>query len=96
MISQKALIGAVFENNTVVGAITLGDLVRTLSAIDGSSFDFSTQIAGEHMSANPVTVSHLTICTPGEEIMQRQGVNSLIVLDDHGSPVGAYDLYTSL
>lgn len=95
MITQKSLIAAVLDDSSVVGAITLGDLVRYLSSSEDSNTGFANKVASECMSRDPVFVSHLAICSEADQIMASSGVNSLIAVDESGKPIGSYSLSSS-
>lgn len=95
ILQKKALIAAVVESNMVVGAITLGDLVRSLSSSDETVGSFPSIIAGQCMSRNPILINHTTICSKADQIMTEAAVNSLIVVDDNGLPIGSYSSSSS-
>lgn len=95
MIAQKSLIAAIVDDTNVVGAITLGDLVRSLSSSEKSNTGFANIAAGECMSRDPILVSHLAVCSEADQMMASTGVNSLIAVDESGRPVGSYSLSSS-
>jgi len=95
ILQNKALIAAVVENNMVVGAITLGDLVRSLSSSDESGVGLGSTNAGQCMSRNPILINQSTICSNADQIMIEAAVNSLIVVDDIGLPIGSYSTSSS-
>jgi arabinose-5-phosphate isomerase len=90
ILKNKALIAAVVESNKVVGAITLGDLVRSLSSSNENGVNFVNVNAGQCMSDKPLFVNQNTICSHADQIMAESGVNSLIVIDVNGLPIGSY------
>lgn len=95
IISNKALIGAVVDQQRVIGAITLGDIVRTLTSSRDDQDHFLDVIAGSCMSKDPILVSASSVCSDAETLMSESGVNSLIVINETGFPVGSYNLSSS-
>ena len=92
IIGSKALIGAVVDQQRVIGAITLGDIVRTLTSNQPDQNDFLGQTASSCMTKDPILVSSSSVCSEAESLMSEAGVNSLIVVNETGFPVGSYSL----
>jgi arabinose-5-phosphate isomerase len=92
IIANKALIGAVVDQQRVIGAITLGDIVRALTSNRADQCEFIDKIASSCMSKDPILVSSSTVCSEAESLMSESEVNSLIVVDETGLPVGSYNL----
>jgi arabinose-5-phosphate isomerase len=90
LIKNKALIAAVVNSDTVVGSITLGDLVRSLSSKDEIDASFANIYANECMGCKPIFIDQATVCSEADKIMAETGVKSLIVVDQCGLPVGSY------
>jgi arabinose-5-phosphate isomerase len=95
IIKNKALIAAVVEGNKLVGAITLGDLVRSLSSSNELGQSLSNINAMQCMNTNPMFVNQSTVCSLADKIMTEASVNSLIVIDVNGFPVGSYSSASS-
>jgi predicted transcriptional regulator len=74
----------------VVGAITLGDLVRSLSSKDEADASFANIYANECMGCKPIYIDQATVCSEADKIMEETGVKALIVVDQCGLPVGSY------
>jgi len=90
IIKNKALIAAVVNIDRVVGAITLGDLVRSLSSRDEVDACFANIYANECMGCKPIFIDQATVCSDADIIMIETGVKSLIVVDQCGLPIGSY------
>ncbi len=90
IISSRAMLGAVVSNGQVVGAITLGDLVRKFSSLNGKIESLACLKALDCMSLSPAIISHVTVCSKADQIMADLRVNSLIVVNDDGFPMGLY------
>lgn len=92
IIGNKALIGAVVDQQRVVGAITLGDIVRIITSGPDGQHGFLDRTASSCMSKDPILVSASSVCSEAESLMSASGVNSLIVINERGLPVGSYSL----
>lgn len=90
ILQKKALIAAVVENNTLLGAITLGDIVRSMSSSDEIGQKFASINASHCMSRKPIYVDKNAICSHADQIMANSGINSLIVVDENRLPIGSY------
>lgn len=90
LIKSKALIAAVVSGDKVVGAITLGDLVRSLSSKDEDDASFANIYANECMGCKPILIDEATVCSEADMIMLETSVKSLIVVNQRGLPIGSY------
>lgn len=78
-ISGKCLgVTAVVENNTVVGAITDGDLRRMLQ----KNANLSNLLASDVMTHNPKTISSHTLVVEALDLMKKKQITNLFVVDD--------------
>ncbi len=96
LLKTKALIGAVVDRGSIVGAITLGDIVRTMSSEADDRIVSLGVPAALCMSRNPVTTPSTTLCSDADKMLVEKSVNSIIVLDLVGNPIGAYTLGSAL
>jgi len=89
MISTKAQICAVVSSdNGLVGAITYGDISRSLSRVEKDGNPGKVK-ASDIMSASPHTVNSSIKCAEADEYIFTNQVNSLIVTEN-GTVIGAY------
>lgn len=78
-ISGKCLgVTAVVENDTVVGAITDGDLRRMLQ----KNADLSHLVAADIMTHNPKTIASHTLVVEALDVMKKKQITNLFVVDD--------------
>lgn len=78
-ISGKCLgVTAVVENDTVVGAITDGDLRRMLQ----KNADLSQLVASDIMTHNPKTIASHTLVVEALDVMKKKQITNLFVVDD--------------
>lgn len=78
-ISGKCLgVTAVVENDTVVGAITDGDLRRMLQ----KNADLSQLVASDIMTQNPKTIASHTLVVEALDVMKKKQITNLFVVDD--------------
>ncbi|MCQ2280758.1 MAG: KpsF/GutQ family sugar-phosphate isomerase [Bacteroidales bacterium] len=78
-ISGKCLgVTAVVENDTVVGAITDGDLRRMLQ----KNADLSQLVASDIMTRNPKTIASHTLVVEALDVMKKKQITNLFVVDD--------------
>ncbi|MDR1910948.1 MAG: KpsF/GutQ family sugar-phosphate isomerase [Helicobacteraceae bacterium] len=73
------------DDKTALGVITDGDIRR---AVERSREGFFALNASQMMTRNPKTISPETRLIEAEEIMDKQSVHQLIVIDDQGAILG--------
>ncbi|MBQ7490398.1 MAG: KpsF/GutQ family sugar-phosphate isomerase [Bacteroidales bacterium] len=89
-ISGKCLgVTAVVKNNKVVGVITDGDLRRMLEKRP----DYLSLTAKDVMTANPKTIHYDTLAVEALELMKKNSITSLFVIDDDGFYYGVLHIH---
>ena len=89
-ISGKCLgVTAVVKNNKVVGVITDGDLRRMLEKRP----DYLSLTAKDVMTANPKTIHYDTLAVEALELMKKNNITSLFVIDDDGFYYGVLHIH---
>ncbi len=80
------------EHSKLVGILTDGDIRRTLitkGSLDGMQVH-------QIMSHSPITISEHTLATDAFKIMQQNAITSLIIIDEHTSPIGILHIHDLL
>ena len=77
------------DDGTVAGIYTDGDLRRTLE----SGVDIRTASVGDVMTRNPHTIREDKLAAEALQYMERFRITGLLVLDDGGRLVGAFNLH---
>ena len=85
LIKSNATIGAVVENNCLVGAVTLGDITRTM--VNSENL---LELVHSFMSSNPQSVPLDTPCSKADKILDEKSIGALIVLDSNSQVIGSY------
>jgi arabinose-5-phosphate isomerase len=89
-ISGKRLgVTAVVEHNKIVGAITDGDLRRMLER----NPDYGHLTAQEVMTINPKTITENTLAVEALNMMKKQNITNLFVVNDRGAYLGVIHLH---
>jgi arabinose-5-phosphate isomerase len=89
-ISGKRLgVTAVVEHNKIVGAITDGDLRRMLER----NPDYGHLTAQEVMTKNPKTITENTLAVEALNMMKKQNITNLFVVNDRGAYLGVIHLH---
>ena len=76
------------DDRHVIGIFTDGDLRRTLE----KGHEFSTTSIAEVMTARPQVISPNRLAAEAVEIMERNKINQLLVVDDEGRLLGALNM----
>ncbi|MFM5039379.1 SIS domain-containing protein [Aeromonas veronii] len=84
-------IALVMEEEKLIGVITDGDLRRAMIRQD---FDLNTFQAQDIMTDRPITASHHSMLSDAEELMRRNQIKQLLILDDINKPIGIVDYFT--
>jgi len=91
--SSKGLgLTAILAQNKVIGIYTDGDLRRTLD----KQVDIHNTLVKDVMTVGGITLSKKDLAVDALNIMQEKRINSLIVVDDSGFPIGALNMYMLL
>lgn len=90
-ISRKSLgfAGVVDKQNKVVGVVTNGDLMRLID----KQIDIITTTAVSIMSKNPKTILKDSLAFEAVELMEKNKITGLIVVDEDNKFVGAFNLH---
>ena len=89
-ISGKCLgVTAVVRNNKVVGVITDGDLRRMIEKHP----DYLSLTAKDVMTANPKQIHYNALAVEALELMKRNSITSLFVIDDDGNYTGVLHIH---
>jgi len=89
-ISGKCLgITAVVDHNKIIGAITDGDLRRMLERFP----DYGHLSAQDIMTHNPKTIKESTLAVEALDVMKKQNITSLFVVNDTGAYLGVIHLH---
>jgi arabinose-5-phosphate isomerase len=89
-ISGKRLgVTAVVEHNKIIGAITDGDLRRMLER----NPDYGHLSAQEVMTRNPKTITENTLAVEALDMMKKQNITNLFVVNDSGAYLGVIHLH---
>lgn len=89
---KKGLV-AVIDDSRVVGIITDGDMRRILQRYKQDMFSLKVQ---DVMTANPKMIHADAQLTTAADLMLRNSIHSLIVLDDHNHFVGIVDYFSCI
>lgn len=83
-------IALVMTEETLIGVITDGDLRRGMTRPD---FDLHTCQAQDIMTDRPITASQYSMLSEAEELMRKNQIKQLLVVDDVDTLVGVVDLF---
>lgn len=86
---RLGMTAVVNEDGTVAGVYTDGDLRRTLE----SGVDIRKAMVGDVMTRNPHTIRADKLAAEALQYMERFRITGLLVLDDSGRLVGAFNLH---
>lgn len=89
---KKGLV-AVIDNESIVGIITDGDLRRTMQKHAERSFYLKVE---EYMSYNPKLIKNETKLEEALQIMLKNSIHSLLVVDNDNKYVGIIDYFACL
>lgn len=89
---KKGLV-AVLDNNSIVGIITDGDLRRTMQKYAEKSFYLKVE---EYMSCNPKLINEETKLEEALQLMLKNSIHSLLVVDSDNKYVGIIDYFACL
>ena len=89
-ISGKCLgVTAVVRDNKAIGVITDGDLRRMLEKRE----DYLSLTAKDVMTANPKTIHYDALAVEALELMKKNSITSLFVVDDDGNYIGVLHIH---
>ncbi|MFP7407997.1 KpsF/GutQ family sugar-phosphate isomerase [Aeromonas veronii] len=83
-------IALVMAEDKLIGVITDGDLRRGMTRTD---FDLHTCRARDIMTDRPITASQYSMLSDAEELMRKNQIKQLLVVDDVETLVGVVDLF---
>ncbi|WP_425889908.1 KpsF/GutQ family sugar-phosphate isomerase [Aeromonas veronii] len=83
-------IALVMAEDKLIGVITDGDLRRGMTRPD---FDLHTCQARDIMTDRPITASQYSMLSDAEELMRKNQIKQLLVVDDVETLVGVVDLF---
>lgn len=86
---RQGMAAVLDDAGKLVGIITDGDLRRALEKFD----EFTSRIAGDIMTANPVTVSPDMMLAEAETLMNQKRISCLIVADPATQPLGLIRIF---
>lgn len=89
---KKGLV-AVIDNNTIVGIITDGDLRRTMQKHAEHSFYLKVE---DYMTRNPKLINEDTKLEEAVQLMLKNSIHSLLVVDGNNKYVGIIDYFACL
>ena len=84
----KMGIAAVVENGEILGAVTDGDIRRTMQRDQDRFFELTVK---DLMNSNPKTIKEEAKLSQAEKIMRQHNINSLIVVNAENRLVGVID-----
>ena len=87
----KMGIAVVVENGEILGAVTDGDIRRTMQRDQDRFFELRVK---DLMNSNPKTIKEDAKLSQAEEIMREHNINSLIVVNAEGTLVGVIDAFS--
>ncbi|MDO4217049.1 MAG: KpsF/GutQ family sugar-phosphate isomerase [Bacteroidales bacterium] len=94
VISQnKQGIAVALENGKIAGVVTDGDVRRAMQSKKDVFFDLKV---GDIMSTQPKMINQEAKLTEAGEMMRRNNIHSLVVVDDDDHFVGTIDIFSCL
>ena len=89
----KMGIAVVVENDEILGAVTDGDIRRTMQRDQDRFFQLTVK---DLMNENPKTIKEDAKLSQAEEIMRNHNIKSLIVINNENKLVGVIDAFSCL
>jgi arabinose-5-phosphate isomerase len=89
----KMGIAVVVEDGRILGAVTDGDIRRTMQRDQDSFFQLTVK---DLMNTNPKTIKEDAKLSEAESIMRKHNIKSLIVVNEENSLVGVIDAFSCL
>lgn len=89
----KMGIAVVVEEGEILGAVTDGDIRRTMQRDQDRFFQLTVK---DLMNSRPKTIKEDAKLSQAEEIMRQHNIKSLIVVNEKGSLVGVIDAFSCL
>ena len=89
----KMGIAVVVEDGRILGAVTDGDIRRTMQRDQDSFFQLTVK---DLMNTNPKTIKENAKLSEAESIMRKHNIKSLIVVNEENSLVGVIDAFSCL
>jgi arabinose-5-phosphate isomerase len=89
----KMGIAVVVENDKILGAVTDGDIRRTMQRDQDRFFHLTVK---DLMNENPKTIKEDAKLSQAEEIMRNHNIKSLIVINNENKLVGVIDAFSCL
>ena len=89
----KMGIAVVVEDGRILGAVTDGDIRRTMQRDQDSFFQLTVK---DLMNTNPKTIKEDAKLSEAESIMRKHNITSLIVVNEENSLVGVIDAFSCL
>ena len=89
----KMGIAVVVENDEILGAVTDGDIRRTMQRDQDRFFHLTVK---DLMNENPKTIKEDAKLSQAEEIMRNHNIKSLIVINNDNKLVGVIDAFSCL
>ena len=87
----KMGIAVVIENDRIIGAVTDGDIRRTMQRDQEHFFQLTVK---DLMNSNPKTIKEDAKLSQAEKVMRQHNIKSLIVVDNDNKLVGVIDAFS--
>ena len=87
----KMGLAVVVEDEKILGAVTDGDIRRTMQRDQNRFFELTVK---DLMNNNPKTIKEDAKLSQAEKLMRQHNINSLIVVDGTGKLVGVIDAFS--
>ncbi|MBO7289994.1 MAG: CBS domain-containing protein, partial [Bacteroidaceae bacterium] len=84
-------IAVVLEEGKILGAVTDGDIRRTMQRDQNRFFELTVK---DLMNSNPKTIKEDEKLSQAEKLMRQHNINSLIVVNGEGALVGVIDAFS--
>ena len=89
----KMGIAVVIENERIIGAVTDGDIRRTMQRDQEHFFQLTVK---DLMNSNPKTIKEDAKLSQAEKVMRQHNIKSLIVVDNNNKLVGVIDAFSCI
>ena len=89
----KMGIAVVIEDERIIGAVTDGDIRRTMQRDQESFFQLTVK---DLMNSNPKTIKEDAKLSQAEKVMRQHNIKSLIVVDNNNKLVGVIDAFSCI
>ena len=89
--SAKMGLAVVLEEGKILGAVTDGDIRRTMQRDQDRFFELTVK---DLMNNNPKTIKEDAKLSQAEKLMRQHNINSLIVVDADNKLVGVIDAFS--